>query len=87
MLAYVVLGIAGACGAALWKSSSWRRLLDMRFAVMCVSIGLVSVLLVSILIQHLPDKRGVRLQATNFQQYTLRIARLVLGVPKSSEVA
>jgi 4-amino-4-deoxy-L-arabinose transferase-like glycosyltransferase len=64
--AIVVLGIAGACGAALWKSSSWRRLLDMRFAAMCVSVGLVSVLLVSILIQHLPDKRGVRLQATNF---------------------
>jgi len=64
--AIIVLGIAGVCAVALWKSSSSRRLSDIRFAAACVAIGFASVLLVSILIQHLPDKRGVKLQANNF---------------------
>jgi hypothetical protein len=64
--ALVVVGIAALCAVALWKHPLSRRLAEMRFAMLCVSVSLISVLLTSVAINHLPDTRGVQLQASNF---------------------
>jgi hypothetical protein len=64
--ALVVVGIAAVCAVVLWKHPSSRHLAETRFAMLCISASLVSVLLTSIVINHLPDTRGVKLQASNF---------------------
>jgi hypothetical protein len=65
--ALIVVGIAAVCAAGLWKHRpSSMRLAETRFALLCVSASLISVLLTSIVINHLPDTRGVKLQASNF---------------------
>ncbi len=64
--ALVVIGLAGICFFALWRRSPAPRFTDMSFEILCVIATLVSILLVSISIQHLSDRRGVKLQASNF---------------------
>jgi hypothetical protein len=64
--ALIVVGIAAVCALALWKHSSSKCLAETRFALLCVSASLASVLLTSVVINHLPDTRGVKLQASNF---------------------
>ena len=68
--ALVVIGLAGICAVALWRRSARTsprgRLADVNFAVLCVSATLAAILLVSFSIEHLSDKRGVKLQASNF---------------------
>ena len=62
----VVLGLAAACGLAIWFYRSRRAGADTRFAAFCVVGGLATVLLVSASLKRLPATRGVGEQASNF---------------------
>jgi len=65
--ALVVLGITAVCGVILFlrRPSSAA---DRRFAVLCVLTGIVTVLVVSLGLKHLPGNRGLGSQASNFDE-------------------
>lgn len=67
--ALVLAGLAGVCGAILWRTRrSASRTADLRFALIAIAAGLAVVMVVSVALKQLPGRRGVALQASNFRE-------------------